>query len=115
MPAPVAAPVAAAATPAPTPTPATPVEVIEDEEVPLAVVDTENEEDVQELAPIEDEETPLANMDLKESVKHCILHIIELLIAGGLAIFYIGDTSKQKQKIRELKEKIDSDNERRDV
>ncbi len=96
---------------------ATPLVNVPDEEVPLAVIDTDDEEDLQELVPVEEEETPLANKTLKESVKHCILHIIELLIAAGLAVFYIGDTSKQKRKIRKLQEQLDSDdeNERGDV
>ena len=92
------------------PAAAAPVVAVQDDEVPLAVMDVEDElqeSDEQGLTPIEDEETPLANKDLVESVRHCILHFIELILAAIMGGTYIGSTRKQKKEIAALKKELE--------
>ncbi|MCI8355621.1 MAG: hypothetical protein HFI47_11245 [Lachnospiraceae bacterium] len=92
---------------------------LEEEEVPLAVMDEEDiqepadetEED-EEVVVVEDEEVPLAN-NLVESAKHCILHFWEWLIAAVLAGYYVINTKKEKNEIAELKGKRDHEDGKR--
>jgi hypothetical protein len=111
------APAPVAPTPAAVTAPVAPVVTVPDDEVPLAVLDVEDE--LQRLAEqiagedgltsIEDEETPLANMNLTASVKHCILHFIELILAAILGGAYVGSTRKQKKEIAEIKKKLEDE------
>ncbi len=96
---------------------AAPAIQVEDEEVPLAVMDIEDDiedeiTDDQELFEVENEEVPLANTGIIENVHHCITHFIELIIAGVLSLYYVGSTKKEKKEITGLKKDID-DKERR--
>lgn len=87
--------------------------VVEDEEVPLAVMDDENETvNDPELEELEDEEVPLANSNLTQSTRHRIMHIIELIMAVAMSVFYVGDTKKQEKEISKLKTKF-NDKEKR--
>ena len=60
----------------------------------------------QELIESEDGEVPLADTNLVESAKHCILHFLEMLLAGGLFLYNAGSTKKQKKELAELRDKI---------
>ncbi len=62
-----------------------------------------------ELTPIVDEETPLDNMNLAESVRHCILHFIELILAAIMGGAYIGSTRKQKKEIADIRKKLEDE------
>lgn len=105
-----AAPVAPAVTPAAAVAPTAPVVTVPDEDVPLGVMDLEDE--LQRLAEqlvggegltsIEDEEVPLANTNLATNVGHYVIHIIELILAVITGGVYVG-TRKQKKEIAELK------------
>lgn len=60
----------------------------------------------QGLTSIEDEDTPLANMNLPHAIRHCILHIIELILAAIMGGVYVGSTRKKKKEIAELKKEL---------
>ena len=78
----------------------------------MAVMDTDDgvqAVDENELTSITDEETPLDNMNLAESVRHCILHFIELILAAIMGGAYIGSTRKQKKEIADIKKKLEDE------
>ncbi|MCI8712122.1 MAG: hypothetical protein HFH23_07550 [Ruminococcus sp.] len=117
VPAPAPAAVAPVTPAAPTPAtavaPPTPVITVPDEDVPLGVMDLEDE--LQRLAnqlvggegltSIEDEEVPLANTNLATNVGHYVIHIIELILAVITGGVYVG-TRKQKKEIAKLKKEL---------
>ncbi len=100
---------------APAVAPVAPVIEVEDEEVPLAVVDLEDDIEMeddeatgdQELMEVEDEEVPLTNTSIVESVQHCITHYVGLIIAAVLSAFYVGSAKKQKKEITGLEKELD--------
>jgi len=108
--APVVTPAAAAVTP-----PA-PVVTVPDEEVPLGVMDLEDElqrlaEQLvggQGLTSVEEEDVPLANTNLAANVRHYVIHIIEVILAVLTGGVYIG-TRKQKKEIAELKKGLEDE------
>lgn len=92
---------------------------IDEEEVPLAVLDEEDlgEEDVdgsedgQGLREIGDEETPLAQAALAGGVQHHFQHILEVGVSGLLPIFLAGSNRKKKKEVSELKKQLEDGKE----
>ena len=82
---------------------------VEDEEVPLAVLDEEDAEGNQELQEIDEQETPLADMALSSGVFHHIQHICELAASGLLPIFLAGSNRKKKKEVSELREQLEEE------
>ena len=114
-----AAPVAPVPAVADAQTPEAPTVELEDEEVPLGVMDLEADDelaDTDEQTPVvelEDEEVPLADAAaLAQSAGHGVSHIIEIVTTGVLSVFFAGSTRKQKKEVSELKKELD-DKERR--
>lgn len=94
---------------------------IEDEEVPLAVLDEEDEEDgldeiedEEGLLDIEDEEVPLAEAVVSSGVHHYVQHVCELVASGLLPIFLAGSNRKKKKEVSGLKERLEGGTERKD-
>ncbi len=87
---------------------------VEDAEVPLAVAEDDDTDDMDDagLVEVEDAEVPLAGADLTESVKHCILHFFELLLAVVVGTYGVASTKKQKNRIVELRNEKDEDGKR---
>lgn len=78
--------------------------------MPIPVMPDEEEETLiteagggQEFTEVQDEEVPLDNTNLAQSVKHCVLHFMELLMAAVVGGAYIGSTRKQKREIAKMK------------
>nr|WP_300858568.1 hypothetical protein [uncultured Acetatifactor sp.] len=94
--------------------PAAPEIEIPDEDVPLAVMDDEEDvqapveqpEEDQETVTITDEEVPLADMGSTPNVKHTPLHYAELILAAVLGGAYFGSNRKQRKEIKELKKEL---------
>ena len=79
---------------------------IDEEDVPLAVMDEEDAGDEEELDTIEDEETPLASMAVAEGVRHYFQHILEVGGAGLLPAIFAASNRKKKKEVNELKEQL---------
>ena len=116
---PAAAPVAPVPAAADAQAPEAPTVELEDEEVPLGVMDLETDDELAEtddLTPVvelEDEEVPLADAAaLAQGATHGISHIVEIVTTGVLSVFFAGSTRKQKKENSELKKEMD-DKERR--
>ena len=109
MPVPVAGapvPVAAGA-----PVPQAPVVAVEDEEVPLAVLDVEDEQGLEnpEIVEVEDEDVPLANAEV-EDTRHAAPYVWGGLLAAALAGGYVGNKKiKQKRMLIAGKDKKNED------
>lgn len=95
--------------------PEAPEIVIPDEDVPLTVVNDDEEEvqapveqpeDVQETVNITDEDVPLADMGGTPNAKHTPLHYAELILAAVLGGVYVGSNRKQRKEIKELKKEL---------
>jgi hypothetical protein len=106
---PAAAPAAADAQ-----APEAPTVELEDEEVPLGVMDLEADDELAEtddqeaFVELDDEEVPLADAAaLAQSAGHGISHIIEIVATGVLSVFVAGSNRKQKKEISELKKELD--------
>ncbi len=76
-----------------------PAEEDEEDVPPLAVTDEEEAEYVD----IDEESLPLVSPEIAISAKHCVTHILEYILAGGVTAYGIGSTRKQKKEINELK------------
>ncbi|MCI9096464.1 MAG: hypothetical protein HFI95_09795 [Lachnospiraceae bacterium] len=94
--------------------PEAPTVELEDEEVPLGVMDLEADDELAEtddqesFVELDDEEVPLADAAaLAQSAGHGISHIIEIVATGVLSVFVAGSNRKQKKEISELKKELD--------
>ena len=108
------------AAPMPAAAPAVPVVQVVDEEVPLAVLDVEDEveadngvaeaADNQELITVEDEETPLANtkLDIIENAHKCATHFGGMIVAAALSAYYVVSSKKRDKEITDLRKERDS-------
>ena len=87
---------------------------VEDAEVPLAVAEDDDTDDMdgQDLVEVEDAEVPLADASVTDSVKHCIFHFFELLLAVAVGVYGVVSTKKQKLQIEELENGHDGDGKR---
>ncbi len=80
------------------------VEEIEEDPVPLGVIDDEEEE---MPAEIEDEEVPLAAMEAVGGLSHTFQHICELVASGILPFFLLGSYRKKKKELSELEDQME--------
>lgn len=76
-----------------------PAEEDEEDVPPLAVTD----EDEAGYVDIDEESLPLVSPEIAIGAKHCVTHILEYILAGGVTAYGIGSSRKQKKEINELK------------
>lgn len=76
-----------------------PAEEDEEDVPPLAVADEEETGYVD----IDDESLPLVSPEIAIGTKHCVTHILEYILAGGVTAYGVGNSRKQKKEIKELK------------
>ena len=95
--------------------PVAPVVTVPDNEVPLGVMEQEEEPEElinqpieNELMQIEDEDVPLASTDLAASGRHWVIHIIELILAAIMGGTYV-ETRRQKKELLELKKRLEDE------
>ncbi len=115
--APAAEPVTPAAPvvtpPAPVVAPPAPVEVTEIEEpaVPLGETPEEEEESYtlteEEETEIEENETPLGNLEVEGEHECCILHLILLMVAFMVELYYTHDRKKRQKRMFELRKELE--------
>lgn len=96
---------------------------VAEEEVPLAVVDLEEDDDEEEtlqglveeaeeageeqdLVSVAEEEVPLAN-NVVEEVKKCATHFWVWILTAIMSVFYVGSTRKQKKELEELRNGVE--------
>ncbi len=80
------------------------IEEIEEDPVPLGVLDDEEEGGLEE---IEEEDVPLAAMEAVSGLQHTFQHVCELVASGILPFFLLGSNRKKKKELSELKDQVE--------